>query len=128
VTRDPAALLDTARRNSGALSPARWAKTTNSPRPTAIWMAILLLCQLPHAGRPAEEGEERLEPSDYGLVAAWAKSVPSWAPTSPPDVGASMARPARAPYRHTVLQDHRTDVAGVTDHGEHHVGCCGHGA
>lgn len=71
-------------------------------------MAILLLCQLPHAGRPAEAGEERLELSDHGLVAAWAKSVPSWAKSVAPGcrrVDAEGWGGARAVHQHAAARE-----------------------
>uniref|UniRef100_A0A0A9GSN2 Uncharacterized protein n=1 Tax=Arundo donax TaxID=35708 RepID=A0A0A9GSN2_ARUDO len=100
ITRDPAAPLDTASRNSGASSPAAVANATDSPRPTtapatAIWLAILLLCPLP--GGPMWVGFPRWAKSGASQVTtassppAKMARVPSRAPTSPPETGASTA-------------------------------------
>uniref|UniRef100_A0A0A9EWT7 Uncharacterized protein n=1 Tax=Arundo donax TaxID=35708 RepID=A0A0A9EWT7_ARUDO len=94
ITREPAAPLDT------ASSPAAAANATDSPRPTtapatAIWLAILLLCPLP--GGPMWVGFPRCAKSGASQATtassppAKMARVPSRAPTSPPETGASTA-------------------------------------
>ena len=107
-------------------------------------------------GRLAEVGEERGEPGDHGLVAAGedGQRPVAGADVAPRDwrvdgVAAcracgrgDLAREgrggARAVHQHAAgaeagegadggVQNHRADVAGVSDHSEHHIGCSSHG-